>query len=252
MHAALRLYGTIGKLQKQSVMAADDCFTKKGRLFVSDRQTGTQFLVDTGSDVCAFPRKYLRHYHNVVRCEYELVAANGTPIPTYGTHQLCLNLGLRRDFRWRFIVADVSKPIIGVDFLSYYNLLVDCRRQRLVDPLTNISVSAPTQNSGHELLSVKTFMGDTKYLDLLRRYPEITRPAGSEQVPNHNTKHYIRTTSGPPVSSRPRRLAPDRLRIAKKEFEEMLANGTAPPAPETTTRSGRTVRFPHHFIDYRP
>ena len=222
-------------------MAADDCFTKKGRLFVSDRQTGTQFLVDTGSDVCAFPRKYLRHYHNVVRCEYELVAANGTPIPTYGTHQLCLNLGLRRDFRWRFIVADVSKPIIGVDFLSYYNLLVDCRRQRLVDPLTNISVSAPTQNSGHELLSVKTFMGDTKYLDLLRRYPEITRPAGSEQVPNHNTKHYIRTTSGPPVSSRPRRLAPDRLRIAKKEFEEMLANGTA-------RRSESLWSFPLHLV----
>ncbi|CAF4948326.1 unnamed protein product [Pieris macdunnoughi] len=43
----------------------------------------------------------------------------------------------------------------------------------------------------------------------------------------HNTLHHIRTTSGPPVYSRPRRLAPDRLRIAVREFEDMVRSGIA-------------------------
>lgn len=209
-------------------MAADDCSTCKGRLFITDKRTGIQFLIDTGSDVCAYPKSYLRNQLQYIKCTYELVAANGTPIPTYGTYQLNLNLGLRREFSWKFIIADVSRPIIGVDFLSFYNLLVDCRQQKLIDSITNLTVGAPSSHGiTHELLSLKMFTGHSTYLDLLRCYPEITRPAGSQNVPIHNTKHHIRTTSGPPVTSRPRRLAPDRLKIAKKEFEEMLQNGTA-------------------------
>jgi len=43
----------------------------------------------------------------------------------------------------------------------------------------------------------------------------------------HNTTHHIRTTPGPPVACRPRRLAPDRLAVAKAEFDTMLKDGTA-------------------------
>lgn len=65
---------------------------------------------------------------------------NGTIINTYGPIQLHLNLGLRRTFSWKFVIADVAKPIIGVDLLSFYNLLVDCRSQRLIDGTTTLSV----------------------------------------------------------------------------------------------------------------
>jgi hypothetical protein len=43
----------------------------------------------------------------------------------------------------------------------------------------------------------------------------------------HNTVHHIRTIPGSPVTCRPRRLAPDRLAIAKAEVEAMLRDGTA-------------------------
>jgi hypothetical protein len=43
----------------------------------------------------------------------------------------------------------------------------------------------------------------------------------------HNTVHHIRTIPGPPVTCRPHRLAPDRLAIAKAEFDAMLREGTA-------------------------
>ncbi|XP_065052942.1 uncharacterized protein LOC135682132 [Rhopilema esculentum] len=45
----------------------------------------------------------------------------------------------------------------------------------------------------------------------------------------HNVTHHIRT-QGPPVFCRPRRLAPDRLPVAKAEFEHMLQLGIIRPS----------------------
>jgi hypothetical protein len=103
---------------------------------VTDRLSKMQFLVDTGSDLCVFPRSSMKT--PCVKTKYDLVAANNSIIHTYGPALLHLNLGLRRDFTWNFTIADVSKPIIDVDFLSHYNLLVDCRNQRLVDGITAV------------------------------------------------------------------------------------------------------------------
>jgi hypothetical protein len=41
-------------------------------------------------------------------------------------------MGLRRDFMWRFVVVGVTHPLIGVDFLFHFGLLVDCRNNRLL------------------------------------------------------------------------------------------------------------------------
>ncbi|CAK1595488.1 unnamed protein product [Parnassius mnemosyne] len=72
--------------------------------------------------------------------------------------------------------------------------------------------------------------GESKYHTLLRNFSDITRPSGTHKVLNHNTLHYIRTTPGPLVSCAPGRLAPDKLKIAKEEFEAMLKNGPARPS----------------------
>ncbi|CAH2217170.1 jg12078 [Pararge aegeria aegeria] len=53
---------------------------------------------------------------------------------------------------------------------------------------------------------------------------------GPTHTEKHNTTHHIRSTPGPPVFCSPRRLAPDKLKIAKSEFETMLSNGTARPS----------------------
>ena len=45
----------------------------------------------------------------------------------------------------------------------------------------------------------------------------------------HDVTHHIETT-GPPVSARPRRLALERLRVAKQEFEHMLQLGIIRPS----------------------
>ncbi|CAK1578763.1 unnamed protein product [Parnassius mnemosyne] len=187
-----------------------------------------QFLVDTGSDLCVFPYTSLRERRPSTN--YQLYAANGSLITTYGYVHLELNLGLRRDYSWRFIVANVTKAIIGVDFLSFYGLMVDFRNQRLIDTTTSLSTIASPVTSSNTISSVKSMIGDSRYHDLLRSYPEITRPAGIQCVAPHSTVHHIRTTPGPPISFTPRRLAPDKLKVAKQEFELMIKNGIARPS----------------------
>lgn len=207
-------------------MTASDCRRTPGRLFVTDKNSRVQFLIDTGSDLCVYPRNFMKN-KKIKKSEYELYAANGSIIPTYGFINISLNLGLRRVFDWRFVIADVTKPIIGVDFLSFYNLLIDTRHKRLVDNLTSLTATAGTVlvNTPH----IKAVTGSTQYHQLLLKYPEITRPSGKlhRQKVHHSTVHYIKTTEGPPVFARPRRLAPERLMAAKKEFEDMVRTGVA-------------------------
>lgn len=138
---------------------------------------------------------------------------------------LNLNLGLKRTFTWRFIIADVSAPIIGSDFLAHYQLLPDCHNKTLKDDRTGLSAQCTSAHISQT--SVSSFSFAVSKCALLAEFPEITRPAGTPREVHHATQHFIRTTPGPPVTNRPRRLAPDRYQIAKSEFEAMLQEGTA-------------------------
>ena len=57
----------------------------------------------------------------------------------------------------------------------------------------------------------------------------MTQAVSSDQPVKHSVIHHIKTT-GPPVSSRTRRLAPERLNIARKEFDHMLELGIIRPS----------------------
>lgn len=152
-------------------------------------------------------------------------------LDTYGYHHLNLDFGLRRQYPWRFVVADVTKPIVGVNFLVFYNFIVDCRNKKLIDNTTSLSTPDLLAINCDKTYSVKVLTGDSRFHILLdSEFPEITRPAGTHRTVTHNTQHHIRTTPGPPVSCPPRRLAPDKLKVAKTEFQAMLANGTARPS----------------------
>jgi hypothetical protein len=141
---------------------------------------------------------------------------------------LSLNLGLRRDFTWRFVVANVTQPIIGVDFISHFGLLLYLKMKRLLDGTT--SLSAPAQTASSQIPSVKLITGDISTDTLLSEFPDLIRPTEVQCEARHSTFHHIRTTPGPPVACRPRRLAPDRLAIAKAEFDAMVRDGNARPS----------------------
>ena len=61
----------------------------------------------------------------------------------------------------------------------------------------------------------------TEYTKLLGQYPELTRPTTKGETVKHGITHKM-VTKGHPVFARPRRLAPDKLVTAKREFDEMI------------------------------
>jgi hypothetical protein len=186
MYTALRLPPT-GKLTQRTSAAAHVCTPKNGHL-VTDRTSKWWFLVTTGSDLCVYPRRLIPQHRECVN--YDLCAANGTSIHTYGWLPLSLNLGLCRDFTWRFVVADITQPLIGVDFLSHFGLLVDCRNNRLLDRVT--SSSSPAQPDNSLTPSVKTISTGTLVDSLLAEFPDLTLPTRVQREVRHNTIHHIR------------------------------------------------------------
>ena len=88
----------------------------------------------------------------------QLFAANGSTISVYGDVLLNLNLNLRRDFVWKFLIADVNQAIIGADFLAHYDILVNLKSKCLLDRLIALKANCVMDTTAN--LSVKTF--DTK------------------------------------------------------------------------------------------
>ena len=80
-------------------------------LHVYDNKSGKYLLVDTSSALNIIPpnKSDLKQTYN-----RHLIAANGTPIKTFGTRLMILTLGLQK-FTWRVIIADVPQPIIATD-----------------------------------------------------------------------------------------------------------------------------------------
>ena len=194
-------------------------------LFVTDKTSGRRFLVDTGAEVSVLPPTAADRKH---RQDLGLQAVNGSPIPTYGTRSLTLDLGLRRVFRWIFIIADINTPIIGADFLREYGLLVNLKHSRLLDATTSLH----TKGTISKIVSPSPSLlqlHNTEYDALLAEFPSVTKPCTSPHPVRHSVTHHIRTT-GPPVHARARRLPPDRLRIARNEFEQMMEQGIIQPS----------------------
>ena len=128
-----------GKPAGQRIMATSSAGHQSSHLFyITDQSTNLRFLVDTGAEVSAVPQTRSQQKDH---CQGpSLHAVNNTMIATYGTRSLTLNIGLRRMFRWVFIIADISKPILGADFLKHYGFLVDMRSQHLTNSLTQLKV----------------------------------------------------------------------------------------------------------------
>ena len=150
------------------------------RLHLLDNHTRQRYLIYTSSSISVFPRS--RIPEKIAVTTLVLVAANSTTIKTYGQRILTLDFGLRREFRWLFVVVDVSDAIIGVDFLSHHKLLIDVKNRKLVDPLTTIDTPGNLQKV--KLHGISTIIqnilsaesGNKEYFKILQEFKSITIP----------------------------------------------------------------------------
>lgn len=216
------------------------------RLFIQDRLNSINFLIDSGAEVSVLPKKFAQ----VTQCttDIALSGANGSTIATYGCRMLTLDLGLRRTFRFSFIIAAVNHPIIGADFLYKFSLGLDIRQRKLVDQNTEVSVSCISKLADSPC--TKIFSIGSQFDSIINDFPSIKSQPDFNLPVKHSVVHRIHT-NGPLPVCRPRRLNAEKLKIAKNEFQQMLDLGIIRPSSSCAASPLHMVAKRNSF-DWRP
>ena len=203
-----------GKLSARSACAPRPVVTST-TLYVRDEISGRNFLVDSGADISLIPAS--RFDQRSGRRGPPLTAANGSSIRSYGDRSFTIHLRDRK-YQWRFVIADVRQSILGADFLRKHGLLVDIKNQCLV---RHDDLSIIRGKPAREMPRISKVGAQMNRFDkLLQNRPVLTTPAFHKKRPAHGVQLHISTT-GPPLHARARRLPPDKLEMAKKEFQLM-------------------------------
>ena len=121
--------GGITETRHDSADANSPKLSHSKLLYVADKGYKCRYLIDTGAAISVLPKSCANWISGAD--SLPLVAANNNTIKTYGNCKRVVDVGLKREYPWTFIVADVQQPIIGADFLIHYNLLVDLRSRCL-------------------------------------------------------------------------------------------------------------------------
>uniref|UniRef100_A0A6A7FZM5 Gag-pol polyprotein n=1 Tax=Hirondellea gigas TaxID=1518452 RepID=A0A6A7FZM5_9CRUS len=192
-------------------------------LQVYDKRSKYLFLVDTGATVSIIPPN--KSTIRSTQPQASLRAANCTKNQVYSQVSLTIDIGLCREFKRLFLLADVEQPILGADFLSHFNLLVDMRKKTIKDETTTLDKNCPLVNAIN--FAITTEIPDhipNCYQELLNKFPDLCNIGRFKEPPKHGIIHHI-PTNGAPIYCKARRLPPDRYNIAKAEFEHMLGLG---------------------------
>ena len=118
----------VGKRVGRGMVAATAPEGQPGRLAqLVDEATKQRYLVDSGS---AFSIRPFRSSSKPTGPG--LATATGTPIRCWGRQRAAIRAG-GRSFSCNLLMADVSFPILGADFLGQHRMMVDLAAMQLVD-----------------------------------------------------------------------------------------------------------------------
>jgi len=186
-------------------------------LFLKDDHSGHNYLVDTGA-----ARSILPHRSSAPPSGPLLEGAGGQTIPAWGCRQHVVHI-CGRKLPFNFVLAAVTRPILGCDFLAAHRLLVDPARQAVLDANTLTALSTSTGRASSLLAVLSPTPPSIR--ELLARFPQVfAAPKDQLPAPLHGTEHTVETL-GRPVFAKARRLDPDRLKAARAEFSALEAAG---------------------------
>jgi hypothetical protein len=168
--------------------------TKRQRvIFLQDDESKQQFLVDTSGAVSTLPHRSPLTPSGV--CDS---GADTKSIPCCGEIHCRLTCRLRTFFV-TFLLAFVSRPILGLDFLSVHRLLVDPVGHQLLDSKSFKPFAKPAHRCWQAALKVRLrpLLHLTNDMDPSRSFPSHHwRPEGYT-IKKHKICLTIQTTGRP-------------------------------------------------------
>lgn len=112
---------------------------------------------------------------------------------------------------------------------TQHELLIDVKNNKLRDNSTNVSIQGKFKPTAAGL-ELKSLSDSSAYLKLMQEFPDLLDHSSIRKVAKkHDVKHRI-ITNCQPIFSKARRLNPEKLKIAKAEFDKMLELGICRPS----------------------
>jgi len=179
-------------------------------------------LVDTGAAVSVLPYTGA-HSSSSTADGPSLAGADGTNIKSWGKIYKTVSFGGRHFADVPFVQAAVNKPILGADFFSKHKLLVDTAGNRVLDAATLLPLGEPTGGKGTGLVAALSAV-PPPVRSLLAEFPSVVGDGSDTPRPLHGIQHTVET-KGRPLFAKSRRLDPDKLRTAEKEFRALEKAG---------------------------
>ena len=191
-----------------------------------------KFIVDTGAGVSLVPPSYVNGTL-IHPSAVSITTASGQPLRVHGEATLDIVLPtLRRSYTWTFVVAEVTEPLLGNDFLAHNSLVVDCGSQVLRDSTTLLSApGVPTTGESVHLVINDLAQVPEAVRPILEDHPAVLSPNQPDYTDSPiKTTHFIDTGSAPPTFASPRKLPPDKLTAAKQALDVLLKTGVIRPS----------------------
>jgi hypothetical protein len=204
----------VGKLSGWGDAAA--AASNPGTLFfITDAVSSRRFLVDTGSSFSLLPFASRQRQRGPV-----LRAADGRRIPCWGFASVPIKLE-GEPYSWSFLRAAVKFPILGIDFLRHFRLLVDAAGNRLLPQQPeHQNVACNVLNATPPAAAAR----GNPWSAWLQEFPELAGEMTIDKEHSHGVHHSIEMV-GRPVTAKFCRLDPARLAAARAEFNSMLKAG---------------------------
>ena len=121
-------------MTESNVNSSSDHTQALQTLYLKDLLSNAYFLIDSGASLSVLPPRQ----EDLKNEETKLKAANGITIKTYEDRFIKLDFGTGCTFEWVFHIADVKKPIIGIEFLRNFEFsiiqLMEKQEMRLQKP----------------------------------------------------------------------------------------------------------------------
>uniref|UniRef100_A0ABD2XR19 RNA-directed DNA polymerase n=1 Tax=Trichogramma kaykai TaxID=54128 RepID=A0ABD2XR19_9HYME len=191
------------------------------RLHVFDHRSKYTFLADSGAEISVLP---VSLFPKAQLTPIKLEAANESVMNTYGLHTLQLQFKLRTPFTWNFVITDVPLPILGADFIHFFDLLIDLGQAKLVTRKNKVFASGKCLHS--PTYNIALLSQSHPFYDILSQFPTTYDSQFRQAIKESAVCHYLHT-EGHPVSAKARKLPSDKLKIAKAYFADLVAKGLA-------------------------